>query len=110
VDKDLARKEPDHDKVVALVVKLMELTGIRVGNEAYKKLYGSFGLTTLMNRHVKIEGSTINFEFKGKKGVYHKMSLQSCKAANLQGWCGNAAKYPERNFFNIIMPPASDAR
>jgi DNA topoisomerase-1 len=87
VDKDLARKSFDHDKIVALVVRLMELTGIRIGNEEYKKLYGSFGLTTLMNRHVKIEGSTINFEFKGKKGVYHKVALHSAKLARLVKQC-----------------------
>jgi DNA topoisomerase-1 len=87
VDNDLARPNPDHDKIVALVVRLMELTSIRVGNESYKKLYGSFGLTTLMNRHVKIDGSTINFEFKGKKGVYHKVSLQSRKLARLVRQC-----------------------
>jgi len=87
VDKDLARKTMDHDKVVALVVRLMELTSIRVGNESYKKLYGSFGLTTLMNRHVKIEGSIINFEFKGKKGVFHKVALHSLRLARLVKQC-----------------------
>jgi len=87
VAKDLARPEPDHDKIVALVVRLMELTGIRVGNEEYKKLYGSFGLTTLMNRHVKVNGSAINFEFKGKKGVYHKIALHSHKLARLVKQC-----------------------
>lgn len=87
VDKDLARKNLDHDKIVALVVRLMELTSIRIGNEEYKKLYGSFGLTTLMNRHVKIEGSTLSFEFKGKKGVYHKIALQSIKLARLVKQC-----------------------
>jgi DNA topoisomerase-1 len=87
VDKDLARKNLDHDKVVALIVRLMELTSIRVGNESYKKLYGSFGLTTLMNRHVKIEGTNINFEFKGKKGVFHKVALHSRKLANLVKQC-----------------------
>jgi len=87
VDKDLARPKLDHEKVVALVIRLMELTSIRVGNESYKKLYGSFGLTTLMNRHVKIEGSTLKFEFKGKKGVFHKVSLQSRKLANLVKKC-----------------------
>ncbi len=87
VDKDLLRKNMDHDKVVALVVRLMELTSIRVGNESYKKLYGSFGLTTLMNRHVKIEGANINFEFKGKKGVYHKIALHSVKLARLVKQC-----------------------
>jgi DNA topoisomerase-1 len=87
VDKDLARPNPDHDKVVALVVRLMELTSIRVGNESYKKLYGSFGLTTLMNRHVKVQGSDINFEFRGKKGVYHKIALHSLKLARLVKQC-----------------------
>ena len=87
VDKDLSRKNLDHNKIVALVVRLMELTSIRVGNESYKKLYGSFGLTTLMNRHVKIEGATINFEFRGKKGVYHKIALQSVKLARLVKQC-----------------------
>jgi DNA topoisomerase-1 len=87
VDKDLCRHNLDHEKVVALVIRLMELTSIRVGNESYKKLYGSFGLTTLMNRHVNIEGSNLNFEFKGKKGVYHKVSLQSKKLAKLVKQC-----------------------
>jgi DNA topoisomerase-1 len=87
VDKDLTRPQLDHDKVVALVVRLMELTSIRIGNESYKKLYGSFGLTTLLNRHVKIEGTTINFEFKGKKGVYHKVALHSRKLARLVKQC-----------------------
>jgi DNA topoisomerase-1 len=87
VDQDLARRNLDHEKVVALVVRLMELTSIRVGNESYKKLYGSFGLTTLMNKHVKIEGTRLNFEFKGKKGVFHKIALQSRRLANLVKQC-----------------------
>lgn len=87
VDKDLSRPDLDHEKVVALVVRLMELTSIRVGNESYKKLYGSFGLTTLQDRHVKIEGSNLKFEFKGKKGVFHKIALQSRKLARLVKQC-----------------------
>src|ERR1700761_2567591 len=87
VDKDLTRPNLDHDKVVALVIRIMELTSIRVGNESYKKLYGSFGLTTLMNKHVKIEGSDISFEFKGKKGVYQKIALHSVKLARLIKQC-----------------------
>ena len=87
VDKDLARHKLDHDKVVALVVRLMELTSIRVGNESYKKLYGSYGLTTLMDKHVNITGSKMHFEFKGKKGVFHKIDLQSKKLAGLVKQC-----------------------
>jgi DNA topoisomerase-1 len=84
VDKDLNRPNMDHEKVVALIIRLMELTSIRVGNESYKKLYGSFGLTTLMDKHVKLDGAKINFEFKGKKGIFHKITLQSRK--NWPAW------------------------
>ncbi len=87
VAKDLLRHNMGFEKVLALVVKVMELTSIRVGNDAYQKLYGSFGLTTLQNRHVKIEGSKMRFEFKGKKGVYQKISLQSKRLANLVKQC-----------------------
>ncbi|WP_462265889.1 DNA topoisomerase IB [Mucilaginibacter sp.] len=87
VDKDLARHKLDHDKVVALVVRLMELTSIRIGNEAYKKQYQHYGLTTLLNKHVKIEGANLKFEFKGKKGVNHSINLQSPKLAKLVKQC-----------------------
>ncbi|HEX9980100.1 MAG TPA: DNA topoisomerase IB [Flavobacterium sp.] len=87
VEKDLERPGLPYDKVVALVVKLIEMTNIRIGNDAYKKLYGSFGLTTLRDKHVKFDKSTIYFEFIGKKGIKHKISLQSRKLANLVRKC-----------------------
>jgi len=87
VDKDLNRKGLPYEKVVALVVKLIELTNIRIGNDAYKKLYGSFGLTTLRDKHVKFDGTTVWFEFVGKKGVKHKIKLQSRRMASLVKKC-----------------------
>ncbi|MFY0481503.1 DNA topoisomerase IB [Flavobacterium sp. PLA-1-15] len=87
VDKDLNRKGLPYEKVLALVVKLIEMTNIRIGNEAYKKLYGSFGLTTLRDKHVKFEKTSVSFEFKGKKGVNHKINLQSRKLVNLVRQC-----------------------
>jgi DNA topoisomerase-1 len=87
VDKDLARHGLPYEKVVALVIKLIEMTNIRIGNDAYKKLYGSFGLTTLRDRHVKFDGNTIWFEFVGKKGVKHKIKLQSSRMARLVRKC-----------------------
>ncbi|HLA54951.1 MAG TPA: hypothetical protein VK623_02530 [Flavobacterium sp.] len=87
VEKDLARKGLPYEKVVALVVKLIEMTNIRIGNDAYKKLYGSFGLTTLRDKHVKFEKSTLSFEFIGKKGVKHKINLESKKLVNLVRKC-----------------------
>jgi DNA topoisomerase-1 len=75
VDKDLNRRGLPYEKVVALVVKLIENTNIRIGNEAYKKLYGSFGLNTLRDKHVKFQGSEVTFTFKGKKEVHHQIML-----------------------------------
>lgn len=84
---DLHRKGLPYEKVVALVVKLVEMTNIRIGNEAYKKLYGSFGLTTLQDGHVQFENTKIYFDFIGKKGIKHKLSIQSRKLANLVKKC-----------------------
>ncbi|WP_298153419.1 DNA topoisomerase IB [Flavobacterium sp.] len=87
VDADLRLKGLPYKKVVALVVKLIEQTNIRIGNDAYKKLYGSFGLTTMQDKHVTFEKSDIYFEFVGKKGVKHKISLHSRKLLNLVKQC-----------------------
>jgi DNA topoisomerase-1 len=87
VDKDLNRRGLPYEKVVALVVKLIENTNIRIGNEAYKKLYGSFGLTTFRDKHVKFQGSEVTFTFKGKKGVRHQIALKDRRLMNLVKKC-----------------------
>jgi len=81
LETDLSRKELDQDKVLALVVSLMERTYIRIGNSGYEKLYGSYGLSTLKDKHVAIDGHSIRFCFKGKKGVDQKVTLRSRKLA-----------------------------
>lgn len=77
VEKDLSLPGLPVEKVLALVVSLMERTNIRIGNSAYEKLYGSFGLTTLKDKHVKINGGEMKFSFKGKKGVHHDITLRN---------------------------------
>lgn len=81
LEKDLAHRQLDKRKVLALVVSLMERTNIRIGNNIYEKLYGSFGLTTLKDKHVEIKGQKIQFSFKGKKGIYHDIDLKNAKLA-----------------------------
>ncbi len=81
LEKDLAHKKLDKRKVLALVVSLMERTNIRIGNNIYEKLYGSFGLTTLKDKHVDIKGEKLKFSFKGKKGIYHDIDLKNKKIA-----------------------------
>lgn len=81
LEKDLALKNLEKRKVLSVVVSLMERTNIRIGNSVYEKLYGSFGLTTLKDKHVNIKGQKINFSFKGKKGIYHDIDLKNAKLA-----------------------------
>ena len=71
------------EKVLATVVSLMERTNIRVGNNIYEKLYGSFGLTTLKDKHVEFKGGSVKFSFVGKKGVKHDISLKNKKLISL---------------------------
>ncbi|MEO8769943.1 MAG: DNA topoisomerase IB [Ferruginibacter sp.] len=81
IEKDLSLPGLPKEKILATVVSLMERTSIRVGNSIYEKLYGSFGLTTLKDSHVKINGTNLKFSFKGKKGVHHDISLKSKRLA-----------------------------
>jgi DNA topoisomerase-1 len=87
IAKDLKRKELDERKVLAISVNVMQKTLIRVGNETYKQLYGSYGLTTLRDKHVKIDGDKLKLSFRGKKGVYHEISLTDRNMARLVKKC-----------------------
>jgi DNA topoisomerase I len=87
LELDIQLPEWNQRKVTAIAVKLLEQTFMRIGSSAYEKLYGSFGLTTLHNNHVKINGSSIKFEFKGKKGVYQNIELSDKKLAKLLRKC-----------------------
>src|SRR4051812_15342505 len=87
IEEDLTRKELCEEKVLATVISLMERTYIRVGSEDYEKLYGSYGLTTLKDNHVKIEGDKVNFCFKGKKGIEHKITLKNRRLAKMIRQC-----------------------
>ena len=87
LEKDLSLPGLPLEKVLATVISLMERTNIRVGNSMYEKLYGSFGLTTLKDKHVAITGNNLNFTFKGKKGVHHDISIKNRKLSNIVKAC-----------------------
>ncbi|HXH21410.1 MAG TPA: DNA topoisomerase IB [Dehalococcoidia bacterium] len=80
---DLASPGLPREKVLAAVVRLLETTLIRVGNREYARENNSFGLTTLRNRHVGVNGSTMRFEFRGKGGRKHEVSVRDRRLANL---------------------------
>ena len=99
IDKDLLLPGLPKNKVLAAVISLMEKTGIRIGNEFYEKLYGSFGLTTLKDKHVAFKGATVKFCFRGKKGVEHSISLHSKKLSKIVHQC---REIPGKELFQYI--------
>jgi len=84
---DLAVKELTQQKVLATVISLMERTYIRVGNNEYEKQNGSYGLTTLKDKHVAISQDNIVFSFKGKKGIEQHISLKNKRLAKTVQQC-----------------------
>jgi DNA topoisomerase-1 len=83
VDADLAKPGLPREKVLATVVRLLESTLIRVGNEEYARENRSYGLTTLRNRHVDVNGSELRFEFRGKSGKQHEVSVRDRRLARV---------------------------
>lgn len=87
VAEDLARPGLPRAKVLATVVRLLETTLIRVGNEEYVRQNRSFGLTTLRNRHVQVEGATVRFTFRGKSGVRRAVAVTDRRLARVVQRC-----------------------
>ncbi len=87
LEKDLSLPGMPLQKVLATIVSLMERTNIRIGSNFYEKLYGSFGLTTLKDKHVSFSGTQMKFSFKGKKGVHHDISIKNKKLAAIVQKC-----------------------
>jgi DNA topoisomerase I len=87
VERDLELSGLRREKVLATVVRLLECTRIRVGNDEYTKANRSFGLTTLQDRHVEISGSNLRFEFRGKSGKIHQVDLNDRRLARIVQRC-----------------------
>ena len=87
VRSDLALPGLQRNKVLAALVRLLETTCFRIGNERYAEENDSFGLTTLRNRHVHVAGDRIEFQFRGKSGKYHKASVEDDRLARIIRRC-----------------------
>ncbi|CAN5562336.1 MAG: DNA topoisomerase IB [Chloroflexi bacterium] len=86
-DRDLRRRGLPREKVLALIVRLLEETLIRVGNEEYVRENRSFGLSTLRDRHAKVRGAGVTFTFRGKAGKEHTIGVQDRRLARLVKQC-----------------------
>jgi DNA topoisomerase-1 len=86
-DRDLAQPGLPREKVLATVIRLLEATLIRVGNEEYARANRSFGLTTMRNSHVTVNGSKMRFRFRGKRGILHSIDLTDRRLARIVQRC-----------------------
>jgi DNA topoisomerase-1 len=87
IDKDLAQPGIGRDRVLAAVVRLLERSLIRVGNDEYAKANDSYGLTTLKDRHVAVSGKTIEFRFRAKSGKFRRLELDSPRLSKVVRAC-----------------------
>ena len=104
VDANLRRHSLPREQVLAAVVRLLELTLLRVGNDGYAKANKSFGLTTLRDRHAEITGSHIHLRFRGKGGARYETDINDPRvraSSNL------AETFPATSYSNISTMPAS---
>ena len=99
VRKDLRRHGLCRERVAAAVVYLLDATAIRIGNEQYARENKSFGLTTLRNRHLKVRGERVRFEFVGKGGKKHEIELRDRRMAKALTRC---AAMPGQRLFQFV--------
>jgi DNA topoisomerase-1 len=99
IEEDLAHRGLSRRKVLAAVIKLLETTLIRVGNEEYARDNGSFGLTTLRGRHAFIKGSTVKFRFRGKSGKAHEIGVQDRRLSRIVKSC---QELPGQELFQYV--------
>jgi len=101
VERDLARPGLAREKVLATVVKLLELTLVRIGNDEYARANGSFGLTTMRDHHVDIAGARLTFAFRGKSGQSHSVEITDRRLARIVRHC---QELPGQELFQYVDP------
>ena len=93
VEHDLTLSGLPRPKILATIVRLMETTYIRVGNQEYARHNKSYGLTTMRGKHVEVHGSAITFTFPGKSGVHHAIHLEDRRLARIVRRCQDLPGY-----------------
>jgi DNA topoisomerase-1 len=99
VAQDIRLRGLPREKVLATVVRLLERTFIRVGNEEYARENKSFGLTTIKNRHVKVKGDVLRFRFRGKSGRQHEVAITDRRIAKIVLKCQDL---PGQDLFQYV--------
>nr|WP_068891165.1 DNA topoisomerase IB [Pedobacter panaciterrae] len=100
IKKDLQRRDLDEQKVLAICADLLQKTLLRVGGRDYMQKYGSTGLSTLKDKHVKIKGNSLHLSFIGKKGVKHELALTDQRLSKLVKKCRDIPGQELFQFYN----------
>lgn len=87
LNEDLKIRGLSKDKILATIITILDTAYIRIGNDVYEKMNGSYGLTTLKNKHVSVNGDKIRFCFIGKKGIRNNISIRNRKLASIINRC-----------------------
>ncbi|HLS86995.1 MAG TPA: DNA topoisomerase IB [Burkholderiales bacterium] len=99
IERDLRRPVLTRNQLLATLVRLLDRTLIRVGNDEYARENHSYGLTTLRRRHVDVNGATLRFSFRGKSGIDHAISLTDARVARIVQRC---RELPGRTLFQYV--------
>jgi DNA topoisomerase-1 len=99
VKKDMALPGMPRNKVLATVVRLLEVSLIRVGNDEYAQENNSFGLTTMRNKHVEVHGAELQFHFRGKSGKWHNVDIHDRRIAKIVERCQDL---PGQELFQFV--------
>jgi DNA topoisomerase-1 len=99
VRRDLKSRGLPRNKVLATVMRLLEVSLIRVGNEEYARNNESFGLTTMRDRHVNVRGGTLRFHFRGKSGKWHDVDIHDARLAKIVKNCQDV---PGQELFQYV--------
>src|SRR5262249_42954866 len=99
IERHLALQGLPREKVLATIVRLLEVTCIRVGNEEYARKNRSYGLTTLRNRHVDVSGTSLRFRFRGKSGKSHAIRVKDRRLARIVARC---SELPGHELFQYV--------
>jgi DNA topoisomerase-1 len=99
VEADLARRFLPRQRILAALVRLLEITLARVGNIEYVRENKSFGLTTLRNRHARVRGGSVEFDFRGKHGIQHHLEINDSQLARIVRKCQDL---PGQDLFQYV--------
>jgi DNA topoisomerase-1 len=101
IARDLKLPGMPREKILATVVRLLETTLIRVGNDEYARTNKSYGLTTMRTRHVAVKGDTVRFSFRGKHGIKHEVKVEDPRVAKILKRC---VELPGQELFEYVEP------